>query len=102
MAGGYPNAPKWAKNRRFSRAHGRCQPTRTACDMGSACLGGGGLLGQRPVEIRRQPRLGAFFLVEGRLQQPVEIAPDEAMEHLLGVEIVPPAQEMKPFRAIGH
>src|SRR6056297_3533200 len=57
---------------------------------------------QRPVEIRWQARLGALFLVEGRFQGALEIPPHQAVEGLLGVLFMPPAQEMEPLGAIGH
>src|SRR6056297_4187532 len=57
--------------------------------------------GQRPVEIRRQPGLGALFLVEGRLQRAAEITAHEVVEHVPRIEIVTPAQEVEPFRTVG-
>ena len=54
-------------------------------------------LGQRPVEIERQTRFGALFVVEGRLQGAVEIAPYEIVEHVLGVELVATAEEVEPY-----
>ncbi|CAD0185292.1 hypothetical protein RUESEDTHA_02178 [Ruegeria sp. THAF57] len=45
---------------------------------------------QRPVEIWRQPRFGAFFLVERGLQDAVEIPPDQFVKYILWVGILTP------------
>jgi hypothetical protein len=44
---------------------------------------------QGPVKVGGKARFGAFFLVEGRLQAPVEIAADKVVEGVLGVLILP-------------
>ena len=55
------------------------------------------LIDQGPIEIGRNARLGAFFLVKRWFQTGVKITPHEFMEHKSWVFILPTAEEVKPF-----
>ena len=60
------------------------------------------MLGQRPIEIWWNSRLGALFFVERRFQVTVKISSNKRVKHLLGIALVPSAQEVEPLGAIGH
>lgn len=68
-----------------------------AAPLAACGASGGAGLGQRPVEIRRQPGFGALFLVERRFQRPLEIFCDQGVKDVARVEIVAAAEEMEPY-----
>jgi hypothetical protein len=52
---------------------------------------------ERPVEIGRDSRLGAFFFVERRLEIAVKILAHEGVKPVFRVFVMAPTKEVKPY-----